>query len=121
VETETKIRQIKPDITVVEISGRLTLGNLVLPLEESIRRMIDEGSRKLVVDLTSLSYIDSAGIGMLVGCIKHMDRNHGRLRIEGAQGVVAEAFGTVHLERIAALDADLEASCRQLSAESAAA
>ena len=40
--TESKTRRIEPDITVVEISGRLNLGNSLMSIETSIRRLIDE-------------------------------------------------------------------------------
>jgi anti-sigma B factor antagonist len=118
--TETKIRQIEPDITVVEISGRLNLGNILLALEGSMRRMIDEGANKLIVDVSNLAYIDSAGIGVLVGCNGHIGQREGRLRIVGAQGAVARTFELVHMSLIVPLDADLESACRHLSAEGAA-
>ncbi len=113
--TETKTRSVEPDITVVEISGRLNLGNLLVSIETSVRRLIDEGARKLVVDVTNLSYIDSSGIGMLVGCNGHAEQNGGGMRIAGAQGLVAKSFAVVHLDRIVQLDADVESSCRNFS------
>ena len=118
--TETKTRQIEPDITVVEISGRLNLGNILLSLEGSIRRMIDDGARKVIVDVTTLTYIDSAGVGVLVGCNGHIGQREGQLRIVGAQGAVARTFDLVHMSMIVPLDADIESACRHLSAGSAA-
>ena len=112
--TESKTRLIEPDITVIEISGRLNLGNLLLTMEASIRGAITEGARKMVIDVAALEYIDSAGIGMLVGCNGLMGRSGGRLRISGAQGAVAKSFGLVHMEKIAALDPDVETACRHL-------
>jgi len=113
--TETKTRSVEPDITVVEISGRLNLGNLLVSIETSVRRLIDEGARKLVVDVTNLSYIDSSGIGMLVGCNGHIEQNGGGMRVAGAQGLVAKSFGVVHLDRIVQLDTDVESACRNFS------
>jgi len=112
---ETKTRQIEPDITVVEISGRLNLGNVLQTLEASIRRMIDEGARKLIIDVSTLTYIDSAGIGVLVGCRGRIAQRDGHLRIVGAQGPVARTFELVHMNLIAPLDADVESACRHLS------
>ena len=45
------IRVVEPAITVVEISGRLTLGNALTYAETSVKRIIAEGSRKIVIDL----------------------------------------------------------------------
>jgi anti-sigma B factor antagonist len=108
--TETKTRRIEPDITVVEIIGRLTLGNVLLTIENSIRRAIDEGSRKLVVDLGALNSLDSSGIGMLVSCAGHMRTHGGEMRIAGAKGTVAKVFEMVHMGKIVPLDGDVAGS-----------
>jgi anti-sigma B factor antagonist len=118
--TETKTRRIEPDITVVEISERLNLGNTLVSIETSIKRLIEDGVRKLVIDLAGLKYIDSSGIGMLVTSNGFMEQSGGRMRIAGAQGAVAKAFEVVHVSRIVPLDADLESSCRNLTAGSSA-
>ena len=109
---QSKTRKVEPDLTVVELSGHLNLGNELMSLENAVKRMIDEGARKLVIDVTRLEYIDSAGIGMLVACNGQMDRAGGRMRVAGAQGTVAKSFEVVHMDRITSLDADVEAACR---------
>jgi anti-sigma B factor antagonist len=114
--TESKTRHVEPDITVIELSGRLSLGNALLAIENSINRLIEDGTRKLAVDLTGLNAIDSSGIGVLVSCSAQMERSGGQLRIAGAQGAVAKTFEMVHMGRIAALDPDIESCCRHLAA-----
>ena len=103
----SNVRHVEPDLTVVELTGHLNLGNELMTLEAAVKRIIAEGARKLVIDVTRLDYIDSAGIGMLVGC-------NGQMRVAGAQGAVARAFEVVHMDRITSLDADVDASCRNL-------
>jgi anti-sigma B factor antagonist len=117
--TESKTRRIEPDITVVEISGRLNLGNSLMSIETSIRRLIDEGARKLIIDLTGLDSIDSSGIGMMVSCSGLIEQSGGRMRIAGARGSVAKSFDLVHLNRIAALDPDVESAGRHLTEDAA--
>jgi len=113
--TESKTRRIEPDITVVEISGRLNLGNSLMSIETSILRLIDEGARKLIIDLTGLDHIDSSGIGVIVSCSGHMEQSGGQMRIAGARGSVAKSFDLVHLGRIAPVDPDVESACRQMA------
>jgi len=108
--TETKITRVEPDVTVVEIIGRLTLGNLLLSIENSIRRVIDEGSLKLVIDLKELNSLDSSGIGMLVSCAGHMRTKGGEMRIAGAKGTVSKVFEMVHMGKIVPLDADVSSA-----------
>ncbi len=119
--TETKTRQVEPGIIIFEISGRLSLGNSLLSVENSIKRLIDEGARKLVFDLTGLNAIDSSGIGLLVTSAGHMEQCGGSVRVACAHGTVGKALELVHLNRIAPLDADVESACRLLAADSASA
>jgi anti-anti-sigma factor len=113
----TKTRLVEPDITVVELSGHLNLGNNLSQLEYMVKKLIEGGVRKLAFDVANLNYIDSAGIGMLVGTNGQMDGAGGQIRIAGAQGTVAKVFDTVHMDKIVAVDADVAASLEMLSAE----
>lgn len=108
---ETSTRKMG-DIDIVEISGRLSLGNTLQSIERSILALIDGGSRKMVVHVKDLEFIDSAGVGMLIGASGSMVQNHGKLRVAGARGTVAHIFETVHLKRVAGVDPDLETACR---------
>lgn len=112
--TETKTRRIEPDITVVEIGGRLNLGNTLLSIENTIKRLIDEGSRRMVVDVATLHSVDSSGIGMLVSCFAHMEQRGGHLHLAGAQGPVLKVFETVHLDRIVPMHGDVNSAAGAL-------
>jgi anti-sigma B factor antagonist len=116
---ETKTQQID-DVTVMEMSGRLHLGNSLSYAENAINRMIDGGTRKLVIDLAGLDYIDSSGLGMLIYCFGRMEQSGGRMRVTGASGTVARVFEIAQASRILQFDSDLAAACRNLSAEGAA-
>jgi anti-sigma B factor antagonist len=113
--TETKTHRVEPDITVFEISGRLNLGNLLQSAESAMRGLIDGGARKLVIDLTGLTAIDSSGIGTLISCAGQMDQLEGQVRLTGAQGSVGKILETVHMHRIIPLYADLASACGSFS------
>ena len=51
---------------IVDMSGRLSAGEPVLLLRETIRRFVEDGSRKFVLNLGQVSYIDSSGLGELI-------------------------------------------------------
>jgi anti-sigma B factor antagonist len=113
--TETSTRTVEPDVRVVTISGRLSLGNSLMSVESSIKRMIADGSRKVVIDLSGLDSIDSAGIGTLISCNGEMERSGGHFRVAGAHGMVARSFETIHMSRVVPLDPDVESACRNLA------
>jgi anti-sigma B factor antagonist len=117
--TGTKTHQVEPDITVFEISGRLNLGSLLQSVEYSVQTLINSGVRKLVIDVTGLTLIDSSGIGVLVSCGGLMDKLGGQVRVAGAQGSVAKVFEMVHMDRIVPVDADLSSACRNFSSGAA--
>ena len=119
--TGTKTHQVEPDITVFEISGRLNLGSLLQSVEYSVQTLINSGVRKLVIDVTALTLIDSSGIGVLVSCGGLMDQLGGQVRVAGAQGSVAKVFEMVHMDRIVPVDADLSSACRNFSGGAATA
>ena len=53
-------------VTVVDLSGKLTIGEPVLLLRENLRTHTNEGERKFVLNLGDVGYIDSSGLGELV-------------------------------------------------------
>jgi anti-anti-sigma factor len=112
--TESGTRKMG-DVDIVDISGRLNFGDALAEIENSILRLIDEGSRRLVINVPGLTAIDSAGIGMLMGCSGKMEQKQGKLRIAGARGGVARTFEVMHMDRVAALDIDVDAACRALA------
>jgi len=54
------------EVVVIEMSGSLGAGDPVLLLRNTVRRLMDDGSNKLVINLQQVSYLDSSGLGELV-------------------------------------------------------
>ena len=54
-------------ITVLELSGRITLGDASQQLREKLKAVLRDGKNRLVLDLANVGHIDSAGLGTLVG------------------------------------------------------
>ena len=69
------LRDIR-DITVVDVSGRITLGEGSSMLREMVKEMTSKGHLKIVLNLGEVTYIDSSGIGELVSSFTTV-RNHG--------------------------------------------
>ncbi|HZB87521.1 MAG TPA: STAS domain-containing protein [Terracidiphilus sp.] len=53
-------------VTVLDLSGRITLGEGSVQLREAIRDLIGKGQKKVLVNLGDVNYIDSSGLGELV-------------------------------------------------------
>ena len=54
-------------VTVLDLSGRITLGEGSVQLRDAIRDLISKGSKNILLNLGDVNYIDSSGLGELVG------------------------------------------------------
>jgi anti-sigma B factor antagonist len=90
-------KQVEPDVTVVEISGRLSIGRACQEVEWQLKDLLKEQRTKIVFDLTDLQYIDSTGIGIIVMCYGKLKNAGGDLRVACPQGVVDD---TIKLTRV---------------------
>lgn len=104
-------RRVEPDVTVLELSGQLTLGNALMEVEQAIKQGIQKGSRRLVLELSRLTFLDSSGVGMLAVCSGIMERAGGQLVISGAAGKVKEVLELTHLDRVTRMYSDLASAC----------
>ena len=68
-------------IVVVEMSGRLTIGEPVLLLRETLRVHVNEGVRHFVLNLGDVSYIDSSGLGELVSAYTTVRNKQGDVKL----------------------------------------
>jgi len=66
------------DVAVLDISGRITLGEGNVMLREIVRELSDKGNRKIVLNLAEVHYVDSSGVGELV-------KTHTTIRNQGGQ------------------------------------
>ena len=56
------------DVTLLCPEGKITLGDGDQELGEAVRGLLEKGIRKIVVNFEKVSYLDSSGVGELVGC-----------------------------------------------------
>jgi anti-sigma B factor antagonist len=93
--------RIDPDITVVAGSGKLNM--VAAPqLRDTVRRSIDEGCARIVVDLSEISFLDSSGLGALVACLKSARQAGGDLRIAAPSKQVMMVLQLSNLDRVLA-------------------
>jgi anti-sigma B factor antagonist len=74
------IRQVD-SVTVVDISGRITLGEGCTQLRELIRDQLSKGNKNILLNLADVTYIDSSGIGELVSAYTGVAKQGGALKL----------------------------------------
>ena len=73
-------RQVE-GVAVVDMSGRITLGEGSVILRDTIRDLVGKGQKKILLNLGDVTYIDSSGIGELVSAFTAVRREGGELKL----------------------------------------
>ena len=68
-------------VTIVDLSGKITLGEGGMTLRDEVRKLLDKGSKKIVLNLAEVNYIDSSGLGELVSAYTAVKNAGGELKL----------------------------------------
>jgi len=69
------------DITVLDMEGRITIGEGSVALRSAVRRLLEEGKKNILLNLAGVGYIDSSGIGELVSSYTAINKEGGQLKL----------------------------------------
>ena len=69
------------DAKILDCSGKITLGEGTMSIRNTVRDLLNSGSKKIILNLAEITYIDSAGIGELVSTYTTVVNNGGRLKL----------------------------------------
>ena len=69
------------DVTILDLSGKVTIGEGSVALRTTIRRLLGEGKKNILLNLGSVGYIDSSGIGELVSSFTAVNKEDGNLKL----------------------------------------
>jgi len=69
------------DVTILDLSGKVTIGEGSVALRTTIRRLLGEGKNKILLNLGGVGYIDSSGIGELVSSYTAIGKDGGQLKL----------------------------------------
>ncbi|MDQ7779646.1 MAG: STAS domain-containing protein [Planctomycetota bacterium] len=106
-------QQIKPGIRFVAVRGFLD-AHTYEELDKTISECFDQGVHKLVVDLSRLDYISSAGAGVFIGNIGTAQDNDGNIILLNPSQNVREIFDLLGLTQIFTFAQDVDSAVRLL-------
>jgi anti-sigma B factor antagonist len=76
----TSTRQVG-GVTIVDISGRIVLGEESAALRELVSDLLSKGNKKILFNLADVNYIDSSGLGHLVSAFTSVRKQDGELKL----------------------------------------
>ena len=68
-------------VTILDITGRIVLGDEIGDLRDAVRNLIAQGKKKIILNLVGVDYIDSSGVGELVGSFTTVRNAGGELKL----------------------------------------
>jgi len=101
--TKIQTKHVHPDIVVLEITGRITMGNDCKEVEWTTKKLLGENQKKIIFDLTGVSHIDSTGIGIIVMAAGQLKEVGGELRVAGANEHVEKLLKMTSVHQIVPL------------------
>ncbi|HEV2859489.1 MAG TPA: STAS domain-containing protein [Pyrinomonadaceae bacterium] len=85
------------DVTILDMDGKITIGDGNVALRSAIRRLIEEGKKKILLNLGGVGYVDSSGIGELVSSYTTIQREGGQLKLLNLTQKIQDLLGITKL------------------------
>jgi len=102
---EIQTKHVEPDVVVLQLTGRLTLGRDCKQLEWTTEKLVREQQKKVILDLTGVTHIDSTGIGIIMSSAAQVKNAGGELRLAGASGHVEQVLKMTSVDKVVPLHA----------------
>ena len=69
------------EVTVLDLDGDMRIGESLVMFQRTIRRLLEEGQRKILLNLAGVEYIDSSGLGELIAGYTTLDKMDGKIKL----------------------------------------
>jgi anti-sigma B factor antagonist len=79
-ELDVKERQAG-DVTILDMTGEVRIGEGAISLRDSIRNLADQGKKNVLLNLAGVKYMDSSGVGELIANYTTIKRQGGQLKL----------------------------------------
>ncbi|HWR53073.1 MAG TPA: STAS domain-containing protein [Bryobacteraceae bacterium] len=84
-------------VAIIDLSGRITMGEAAGMLRDTIKELIAEDHKNILLNLENVSYIDSSGLGELVGAFATVGNRGGKLKLLHLQKRIKELMQVTKL------------------------
>ncbi len=110
------------DVAILDLSGRLSLGEALafgpgsgVVLNETIRELTKKGQKKILLNLAAVTYVDSSGVGQLVGALTTARNQSGDIKLLRPSSQVLDLLKTTKLDNVFDIQEDEAAAIQSFS------
>jgi anti-sigma B factor antagonist len=96
---DIQTEQLSPEAYVISLSGEVDLYTAP-EFKQQLLEVIGQGGKEVVVDFTSTTFIDSTTLGVLVGGVKRLRTNEGRLSLVCSDRNITKIFEITGLDKV---------------------
>jgi anti-sigma B factor antagonist len=93
-------KELSPGIVVLEVRGPLLMGVECKRLELAVDELLKEKKTRVVLDLSHVSKVDSAGVGKIVNCLSRLRVAGGTLCLAGVTGMIGGVLKLTRVDRL---------------------
>jgi anti-sigma B factor antagonist len=98
---EIQTKHLPPDIVVLEITGRITIGRECKQLEWATDNLVREkNEKKIIFDLSGVTHMDSTGVGIIVMSAGVLKEAGGELRLAGANKHIESVLKVTSMDKL---------------------
>lgn len=97
------------DLSLIILNESRLDASVAPEFRKQMEQLIDDGHKKIILDISQLSFMDSSSLGALVGVLKYLG-NDGKMVLTGASGIVFDLFKLTRMDKIFTLVSDREAA-----------
>lgn len=90
------LRQVG-NVSVIDLSGKITIGEGDVLVREKVAELLEKGNLNILINLNKVKYIDSAGVGELVSCLKRVKEKGGFLKLLNPSAKVYDVLEIVNI------------------------
>ena len=80
------------DVAILGVSGNLMGGPETTAVHDKVREIVGKGNKKLVIDLAKVKWINSSGLGVLMGSMTTMKNNEGEMKLANVSDRIQSLF-----------------------------
>lgn len=109
------------NVAIVDLAGKITLGEGSGMVRGTIKELVGDGHKDILINLKDVTYLDSAGLGELVGSYATITNAGGRIKLLNAQGKVKDLLAVTKLYAVFETFEDERQALRSYTGEAAGA
>jgi len=103
----------RDDVVVIALSGKIMGGPEAGEINELINNLIDNDKKKIIIDLENVGWMNSSGLGILIGAVTTLKNNNGKLIIVNVSDRIANLLKITKLSGVFDIEQDVDNAIAQ--------